>query len=256
MRRYKSIFSTVLFLLCAIVMIGPTGTHGQSPERGPAPKPADSSTAAEKPAASPAPVVYKPPMRGAPADRIGGGTRGIGSEELPQVTVLAPDHPGLTTQPRPNLYWYTSRPTSKRVDFILKDEQTGVTVFTTTLASPQVAGIQRVRLADHEVELAPGRDYRWIINVVLDPNRPSRDIFSAGVIRRTDGPKLPTDKIRAEDRILAAAWYAGEGLWYDALEAICEAVDAAPGDKILRNVRASLLDQVGLCQAARFDMTH
>jgi hypothetical protein len=201
-------------------------------------------------------VVYKPPLRGAPADRVGGGTRGIGSEEVPQVVVLAPDHPGLTIQPRPSLFWYISRPTSRRVDFTLKDEQTGVTVLTANLPSPQAAGIQRIDLSRFEVELAVGKDYRWIVNVVLDPNRPSRDIYSAGIVRRTEGPKFPAEKNEGGDKILAAAWYAGEGLWYDALEAVGEAVDEAPSDKIYRNVRASLLDQVGLCQAARFEMAH
>jgi hypothetical protein len=170
--------------------------------------------------------------------------------------VLAPDHPGLTTQPRPSLFWYISRPTSRRVDFTLKDEQTGVTVLTATLPSPQAAGIQRIDLSRFEADLAVGKDYRWIVNVVLDPNRPSRDIYSAGIVRRTEGAKFPAEMNEGGDKILAAAWYAGEGLWYDALEAVGEAVDAAPSDRIYRNVRASLLDQVGLCQAARFEMAH
>jgi hypothetical protein len=258
MKRYGDSAAAVLVLLCAMGLFHPVGAYGQSTE-GAGAKPAGSAPAASagRPAAQAAPhVVYKPPLRGAPADRIGGGTRGVGMEELPQVVALAPDHPGLTTQIRPNLYWYISRPTSRRVDFTLRDEQTGSDVLTTTLPSPQSAGIHRISLAELKVDLTPGRDYRWIVTVVVDPNRPSRDIYSAGTIRRTDGLTLPTDKMQESDKVLAVAWYAGEGIWYDALEAICEAVNAAPGDRILKNVRAGLLDQVGLCQAARFDMSH
>jgi len=180
----------------------------------------------------------------------------MGAEEPPQVMVLAPDHTGLTTHSRPTLYWYISRPTNRRVDFTLREEQTGTSVFTTTLPTPQRAGIQRISLAELGVELTAGRDYRWIVSVVMDPGRPSRDIYSAGMIRRVEGPDLPTDKIREGDKLLAAAWYAGEGLWYDALDAVGQAVDAAPEDRVLRTVRAGLLDQVGLCQAARFEMSH
>jgi hypothetical protein len=200
-------------------------------------------------------VVYKPPLRGAPADRIGGGTRAFGPEELPQVVVLAPDHMGLTTQPRPNLYWYISRPTSLRIDFSLREEQTGGTILETTLPPPQTVGIQRIALSELGVELAASKDYRWIVTVVVDPQRRSRDVFSAGMIRRVDGPRLPTDRIQGGDKLLTAAWYAGEGLWYDALEAIGQAVEAEPGDRTLRTVRATLLDQVGLCQPARHEMS-
>lgn len=255
MSRIHVSFIAVLTMVCAAGWMLPAGARGQSADRGAARSP-ESGVAAGRPATPSPPVVYKPPLRGAPADRVGGGTRSIGLEELPQVMVLAPDHTGLTSQPQPSLYWYISRPTTLRVDFTLREEQTGVNVFTTTLPAPQTAGIHRISLAEHGVELAAGRDYRWIINVVVEPGRPSRDIFSAGMIRRIDGPRLPTGGIQESDKLLSAAWYAGEGLWYDALEAIGRAVDAAPGDKLLRTVRASLLDQVGLCQAARFDMTH
>lgn len=248
-------FIAVFLIVCAVGWMHPDRARGQGPDRGPA-RPPESGPAAGRPPTAPPPVVYKPPLRGAPADRIGGGTRAFAIEELPQIMVLAPDHPGLTTQPRPTLYWYISRPTTLRVDFTLREEQTGANVLAMTLPAPQNAGIQRIGLAELDVELAVGRDYRWIVNVVVDPGRPSRDILSAGMIRRIDGPKLPTDRIQEGDKLLAAAWYAGEGLWYDALEAIGQAVDAAPGDKLLRTVRASLLDQAGLCQAARFDMTH
>ena len=40
-------------------------------------------------------IVYKPPLRGAPAVRIDGGSRGSGVS-LICLTVLAPDHTGLT----------------------------------------------------------------------------------------------------------------------------------------------------------------
>ena len=41
--------------------------------------------------------VYKPPLRGAPGGRVGGGTRGT-PRDLFVLSALAPDHSGLTVQ--------------------------------------------------------------------------------------------------------------------------------------------------------------
>ena len=51
--------------------------------------------------------VYKPPQRGAPGGRVGGSSRGIG-DRLLTLSVLAPDHTGLTVREQPSLYWYLS----------------------------------------------------------------------------------------------------------------------------------------------------
>lgn len=247
-------FVALWMVLWTAGWVWPGGVLGQVSDHRPSPS-AESAQAAGRPGSAAPPVVYKPPLRGAPADRIGGGTRSLGIEEPPQVLVLAPDHTGLTIRPRPTLYWYISRPTTLRVDFTLREEQTGAVVYTRTLPAPQSAGIQRISLAEWDGELAAGKDYRWTVTVVVEPGRPSRDVFSVGMIRRVAGPSLPADTIQGDDKLLAAAWYAGEGLWYDALEAVGQAVEAAPGDRIVRTVRASLLDQAGLCPAARFEMS-
>src|SRR5262249_9720599 len=51
--------------------------------------------------------VYKPPLRGAPGGRVGGGTRGSGSvRDVFILSALAPDHMGLTVAEQPSLYWF------------------------------------------------------------------------------------------------------------------------------------------------------
>lgn len=253
MKRCSEFITPFLVLACTLLWVSIPTAHAQNGEAGAA-KPADSratgpSTSGEQR------VVYKPPMRGAPNDRIGGGTRGVSAEELPQITVLAPDHPGLTTKPEPTLYWYISKPTSKRIEFKLHDDQTGSAIYSATLPRPETAGIYPIRLADLKVDLATGKDYRWLISVAVDPGQPSRDIFSAGKIRRVDGPTFPTDQMQTSDKVLAVAWYAGEGIWYDALEAISQAIEADPADRTLRTVRASLFEQVGLPEVAKFEQS-
>src|SRR5207249_6735910 len=57
------------------------------------PSPVAQSTAPASGAATP---VYKPPTRGAPGGRMGGGTRGITGTAV--ISLLVPDHVGLTSQ--------------------------------------------------------------------------------------------------------------------------------------------------------------
>src|SRR5688500_3365188 len=56
----------------------------------------------------PKPAVYQPPRKGAPAPglRRGGGTRGM-NKSVPVISLLAPEHVGLTLQEQPVLYWFT-----------------------------------------------------------------------------------------------------------------------------------------------------
>src|SRR5262245_36475783 len=65
--------------------------------------------------------IYKPPLRGAPVGRIGGGPRGTGG--LPSLAVLAPDHTGLTVQDQPTLYWYVSQVPTQAVEVTLIEAQ-------------------------------------------------------------------------------------------------------------------------------------
>src|SRR5580765_4367948 len=55
---------------------------------------------------------YNPPSRGAPAGRVGGGTRGL--RVLP-LAALAPDHTGLTISAQPALYYFLPSPEGVRV---------------------------------------------------------------------------------------------------------------------------------------------
>ena len=79
-----------------------------------APSPAAQSTAPAP--GAPAPV-YKPPPRGAPGGRMGGGTRGISGAAV--VSILAPDHVGLTMQEQPSLHWFVTQDVSSPLEITL-----------------------------------------------------------------------------------------------------------------------------------------
>jgi hypothetical protein len=196
--------------------------------------------------------LYIPPRRGAPGGRVGGGTRGIGDERM-SLQVLAPDQVGLTIQEQPTLYWYISKLPPYPLEFRIVEDQAVSPILKTQIRLPVRAGIQSLRLADYQVRLLPGREYGWFIAGVRDSNNRSKDILAGGIVQyNVPAATLQTKLGRAGKNELVKI-YAEEGLWYDAIRAISDLIDAAPNDMNLRKQRASLLEQVGLSEIAASD---
>ncbi len=199
---------------------------------------------AQAPAATVAAPVYKPPLLGAPGGRVGGGTRSAGREFV--LSVLAPDHSGLTLREHPSLYWYISDKTSLPVELTVIDPRATRPVLETRLPSPTAAGIHRIRLADHRVRLDPEITYQWFIAVIPDTGRRSRDILAGGTIVRITAPEALKNKLAETPPAEAPHIYAEAGVWYDALAALSELIEGAPNDAALRRQRGALVSQVGL----------
>jgi hypothetical protein len=190
------------------------------------------------------PVVYKPPLRGAPGGRVGGGTRGTGNVFV--LSALAPDHMGVTASEQPALYWFISAATSLPVELAIIDPQGVKPLFERRLSGPIDKGVHRIDLAELGVRLAPGVAYRWSVTVIPDANRRSRDILAAATIERADVPSEIRSKLDGTRKEDLAAVYAEAGFWYEALASISERIERTPGDEALRQQRAQLLSQVGL----------
>jgi uncharacterized protein DUF928 len=239
MRRLASVALISLVTLSLLPAVGAPSQDKKDSDK-PDKKPAPAAVAA--PAGAP---VYKPPLRGAPGGRVGGGTRGTGREVF-VLSVLAPDHSGMTVSEQPSLYWYISTPTSLPVELTMMDPGTTQPLLEIKVPSPIEPGIHRLRLADHGVRLAPGVAYRWYVAVVPDAGRRSRDILAGGAIQRIDPSSELVARLGRARRDELPAVYAEAGLWYDALAAMSELIEGAPNDAALRQQRAALLTQIGL----------
>jgi hypothetical protein len=197
--------------------------------------------AEKKQAAESTAVSYKPPLRGAPATRVGGGTRSIGTQAL-TVNVLAPNETGFTTRDKPTVYWYVSEPLNTPVELTLTTTEplkdAVPTTLELTLQPPIAQGVHALRLGDHGVTLKPGVEYQWFVAVVSNPAQRSSDVVAGGGIKRI----APADAV-------------SDGVWYDALDQLSQQISANPADARLRQQRAALLEQVGLREAAAFDRT-
>ncbi|MBZ0106714.1 MAG: DUF928 domain-containing protein [Sulfuricella denitrificans] len=196
--------------------------------------------------------VYKPPLRGAPASRVSGGSRGIG-DETPRLAVLVPDHTGLTTQEQPTLYWYITQPVPTRLEITVINEQSIQPLLEKKLDTPASAGIQKLSLKDFGLSLKQGIEYRWFVGLVKDPQQRSSDIIASGTIQLTPPTQNLKDKLARAERKHIPFVYAEEGYWYDALDAISGLITAHPDDRELHAQRAALLEQAGLEEAAKFD---
>ena len=197
-------------------------------------------------------VVYRPPRRGTPSTRVGGGSRGTDAV-APTLYVLTPEHTGLTLKAQPALFWFVSRPVDAEMEFALIMENDLQTVVEKRISDSVSEGIHGVSLKTLGVELKQNVPYQWSVAIVTDQGNRSSDLFSSGTIERVSKsevlPPAQADS-RGEPGI---SFYAEAGLWYDALDAVSRSIEKHPDRKHLFEQRASLLEQAGLIEAAAFD---
>ncbi len=197
--------------------------------------------------------VYQPPLRGASeGGRVGGGTRGLGDQPV-TVDVLAPDHTGLTVSEQPTLYWFVSKPISQPAELTVIDDNSIDPLLEIKLTPPIQAGIHSLPLAEHGVQLKPGIPYQWFVGVVVDPTQRSNDIIAGGEIQLvSESNALRSDLISASEDQRPAV-YAQAGIWYDALDGASILIQRNPSDARWKELRAALLEQVGLDKAAAYE---
>lgn len=195
---------------------------------------------------------YTPPLRGAPAARIGGGTRSAGAPRL-ALEAVAPDHTGLTSAAQPTLYWYASEAVSAPVEFTLLAADAEKPLVERRLGASKGSGIQPIALSSLGVSLKSGTEYQWFVSVVSDPAQRSRDVTAGGSIRRSDGDAGLRSRLAKADERSAAYVYAQAGYFYDAIDAVSKLIARNPTDAGLRAQRAALLEQVGLAKVAAAD---
>jgi hypothetical protein len=198
--------------------------------------------------------VYKPPKFGAPGGRVGGGTRGIGSgidNQSLTLIALVPNHKALTIAEQPVLYWYLSKPSSYPIEFVISEEKAVAPLAEKRLPMPGKGGIYGIPLKEYDLKLRPNTSYRWFVTVVPDGERRSKDIVAGGIVERIGAPADLAKKIASTDKNQLHYVYAEAGIWYDALMAISDAIQAQPGDERLSQERSALLQQVGLGNAVK-----
>ncbi|HZK81074.1 MAG TPA: DUF928 domain-containing protein [Humisphaera sp.] len=191
-----------------------------------------------------------PNVMSAPSDLGTATSRGHVNDPNLAASVVAPQaNEGLTTQESPSLFWYTTKPTTAKIeiDLVKADDLNDVKpLVKVVFHDPMIGGLQRLNLAKAGVKLQPNVRYKWSVSLI-DPEGRSGDIISQAIIRRVPAPeKLASSLAQTADASDRTALYAEAGIWYDMLGGLCDAIDAHPGDAQLREERAALLTQAGL----------
>jgi len=214
-----------------------------------------SRTAQEAQATSQEKPAYTPPRRGAPRTRVGGGTRS-GGDQAVVLQVLAPEHTGLTMQTQPTLYWYASRAIDGNVEFVLTERDAVTPAWRQHIDGGIEAGIQAFSLKNAGLELATGVTYQWSVAVTHRSGQRARDVVAIGTVERiADAPLAGTPLANpSADPTDQAAALAANGIWYDAIQILCESIHAGTrqeSDSVaMRRYRHDLLEQVGLLDVA------
>lgn len=192
-------------------------------------------------------LVYQPPMRGAPSLKrlIGAGTR-TAEQNSTELTVVAPDHVGLTVRKQPVLYWYIAEQVKHPLEFIVIQENANEPLLEIEIAPPIKTGFQRLSLSDFKFSLEKDIAYQWSIALVINQNKRSADIASIAAIKYMEPSLILLEKLKAINSTQKGFIYAQEGIWYDALHSLSESIEADPENPKLRDLRARLLGQVGL----------
>jgi hypothetical protein len=198
--------------------------------------------------------LYQPPKKLTPRARVGGGLRGTDGKE-PEIVALVPDHVGLTVKQAPSLNWFLSKATSLPIRFTLIDIRSVKPIYEGPIPTPSHVGVQSLNLKELGLTLEPDVQYRWYISAIRNPDSPSQDIVTGGVIERCEFStclvEMEVDLSCDRQSVLRNAL---RGFWYDAMACLCELIDSNPSDQGLRRQRAHLLNQIGLSAVAQWDL--
>ena len=157
----------------------------------------------------------------------------------------------LTSHKQPVLFWYQSAPASVSFELALVQPDKSKPLLSIKLDKAEQAGIRSVSLAQQNITLEPGIEYRWNIALVPDSSNRSKDKVASGVIKLVPQPAELKEVGEKTSLVEVAAISAKAGLWYDALQAISQAIARNPNDASLHNLRASLLEKGDLPEAAK-----
>ncbi len=194
--------------------------------------------------------VYKPPRRGAPSARVGGGTRGIDGQNI-SLYVLSPSDTGRTSNPQPVLYWYLSHKAETLFEFALIDDQQIQPILEKQLTQGTQAGIGSLQLADYDITLKPGVQYRWSLALVTDPKQRSKDTLASGMIEYVAPSSKLQQQLSNADSQQRVHLLAENGFWYDSFAELSQLIDSKQSEQF-RGQRAALLEQVGLTEVAAY----
>ena len=178
-------------------------------------------------------IVFIPPASGAPADRLGAGTRDV-DNPLSTTVLLSPAEGGVSGSAKPLLIWYFSEVVNGPITVSITPTDGLSRGFVATIEGRFAPGFHGLNLKRSQVELTPERLYTW-------------DVLQGGVSQSTSSALIEYRAIGTPPTSVREAALAG--FWYDALALLFEADFA--GRVTLKNEAALST----MSQSAGLDLT-
>ena len=195
---------------------------------------------------------YESPYFGKPGPlgRLRSQVRDVPGASL-ELLVLAPKQIGWTTMSQPSLYWLLPKGSAVAIEISLIDADSEDPIFRRELTPPVAAGFQSIDLSELGISLEADTDYEWSITAA--DAREGTGTWASAMIRRNEPGIALTQLLEESPREHAAEIFARHGYWYDAFSELSNFVQQHPRARAPRLQRASLLEQVGVAEAAAFE---
>ncbi len=173
-------------------------------------------------------IEYHAPDVGAPASRIGAGTRGPAERAF----IIAPRGAGATSRPSPTIYYLLPSDIDDPIELVVASG--AEVLYRQSVRPPVRAGVYSFTLGE-DAALKVGAVYK--VSAVLSPapdaSGLSNPITSSGYLFLTK----PSGAV-GDARSMATA-----GLWYDAIDKLYNAKQADPPDRTAARQLAALMRQ-------------
>lgn len=171
-----------------------------------------------------------------------------------QLAVLAPEEVGKTAQAQPALFWHLSRATTRPIEISISQEGSPLPLKRWRLNPPQGPGFHEIDLAAQGVTLEIGRSYEFVVAIVQDPRRRSRDVVAIGYIQRVPADPTLAQQISGLRRIERVEPLAAAGLFYDASGDAVIAIEANATNPSAQAYRSQLLAELQLTETSSADV--
>ena len=190
-----------------------------------------------------------PEDSGQPRTNRAGGRRGQlcnNAMPTPSLTLLLPPtNQGTTTAAHPTFLAYLPQTTAQQVFLSLENEDNNY-VYHTTFELPEEAGIGSFPIPETAPALESDKYYKGSLAIIcgeiLDPNDPVIE----GWIKRISPDMFIEPQPSQRTPFELGAWYARNGVWFDALQALAELRIAEPDNLDAIAAWKELLQSVGL----------
>jgi Domain of Unknown Function (DUF928) len=200
-------------------------------------------------------LAYVPRDFGRPPVTEAGGARGLtpANTEPPAVFILASPKVAYTLTTQPTLYWYALEPSSGSIHLTLHRLGGIDPVLDVDLDAEETKGLYAASLADYGIRLDQDSLYQWSIAPGAGSNDSSVRPSANAIVATAEADPQLLAKIKDAPALAQVKTLAAAGYWYDALDKLSQEIATGDESQPWHALRAELLEQAGLDQAAAFD---